>query len=84
MQLGQCACYEVRLGQCSGNSCEVKVFLLEAFKIPEAGKYTFAFEEEISFENDLDFLFNRFLSKFERKFSEVRYEYLMFIILLEA
>ncbi|MBT8232887.1 MAG: gliding motility lipoprotein GldH [Saprospiraceae bacterium] len=33
------------VGNCSGNTCKVKVFLLEDFKIPEAGSYSFSFEQ---------------------------------------
>lgn len=33
------------IGNCNGNKCKVKVYLLENFKFPELGKYTFSFEQ---------------------------------------
>jgi len=32
-------------GKCNSSSCTVKVFLLESFKFPEKGDYTFSFEQ---------------------------------------
>lgn len=33
------------IGKCSGENCEVKVYLLEGFKFPEEGAYSFEFEQ---------------------------------------
>jgi len=33
------------IGKCSGNKCELKVYLLEKFKFASPGKYSFAFEQ---------------------------------------
>lgn len=33
------------VGKCRGGSCKVKVFLLDGFKFPEEGKYSFEFEQ---------------------------------------
>lgn len=33
------------IGKCNGGSCKIKVFLLEGFKFPEEGQYSFDFEQ---------------------------------------
>ena len=33
------------LGKCKGEECMIKVYLLEGFKFPEVGDYTFSFEQ---------------------------------------
>jgi gliding motility-associated lipoprotein GldH len=39
------------IGKCSAQECKVKVYLLDQFKFPESGKYSFKFEQFTREEN---------------------------------
>ena len=39
------------LGKCRGDKCRVKVFLLESFRFPEIGKYSFILAQHTREEN---------------------------------
>lgn len=34
------------IGKCSGETCQIKVYLLEKFKFADIGSYTFSFEQD--------------------------------------